>query len=118
MSYSSYYPNGWQSGEAGATPITPAALNYMENGIKNAQSTAENASSAASSAASAAASAQSSANSAASAAASAQTTANAALPKTGGTLSGALILTEGVHYGSTLPSAGNKGRIFFKKVSV
>ena len=32
------------------------------------------------------------------------------------TLGGMLILTEGVHYGTSLPAAGNKGRIFFKKV--
>jgi hypothetical protein len=36
MSYSSYYPAGWLSGEAGATPITPAALNNMERGIREA----------------------------------------------------------------------------------
>jgi hypothetical protein len=35
MSYTKYYPNGWQSGESGNTPITPAALNNMENGISN-----------------------------------------------------------------------------------
>lgn len=33
MAYSKYYPNGWKSGEVGATPITPEALNNMENGI-------------------------------------------------------------------------------------
>lgn len=32
-------------------------------------------------------------------------------------LSGMLVLTEGVHYGDTLPDPGTKGRIFFKKVS-
>ena len=89
MSYSPYYNNGWQSGENGGTPITPAALNHMENGIKAAASTAD----------------------------SALTNANNALPKAGGTLTGILKLTEGVHYGTTLPAAGNKGRIFFKKVS-
>lgn len=36
MAYSKYYPNGWQSGEAGNTPITPDALNHMENGIVKA----------------------------------------------------------------------------------
>jgi hypothetical protein len=35
MSYTPYYPNGWQSGKAGGTPITPAALQHMENGIQN-----------------------------------------------------------------------------------
>lgn len=33
MSYEKFYPNGWQSGEAGGTPITPEALNHMEAGI-------------------------------------------------------------------------------------
>ena len=33
MAYSPYYSGGWQSGEAGGTPITPAALNNMEAGI-------------------------------------------------------------------------------------
>ena len=33
MSYTPYYPGGWQSGEEGGTPITPAALNNMETGI-------------------------------------------------------------------------------------
>lgn len=48
---------------------------------------------------------------------------DAKLPKSGGTVSGKLtlggmlVLTEGVHYGTTLPSAGTKGRIFLKKVS-
>ena len=81
MSYTPYYTTKWQSGEEGKTPITPAALNYMETGIANAQSTAD-----------------------------------AALPKTGGTITGMLKLTENVHYGTTLPAAGNKGRIFFKVV--
>ena len=44
-----------------------------------------------------------------------------ALPRTGGTMSGALtvngvILTEGVDYGTELPAAGTKGRLFFKVV--
>ena len=41
-----------------------------------------------------------------------------ALPADGGTLTGDLILTEGVHYGTTLPAAGQKGRIFLLKVNV
>ena len=110
MSYQPYYTNKWQSGEAGATPITPAALNYMEQGITDAHTIGENAQSAASSAQSAANTAQSTANAA-------NDTANAALPKTGGTLTGMLILTEGVHYGTSLPAAGTPGRIFFKKVT-
>ena len=75
MAYTPYYPNGWQSGEEGATPITPDALNYMERGIQEA------------------------------------------LPLSGGTLTGVLKLTENIHYGTALPSAGQKGRIFFKKVT-
>lgn len=83
MSYSPYYPNGWQSGEAGATPITPAALNHIENGVKNAHVTAD-----------------------------------AALPKTGGAMTGALTmkgikLTSGTDYGSTLPSSPAVGQLFF-----
>lgn len=35
MSYEKYYPGGWQSGESGGTPITPEALNHMEDGIAN-----------------------------------------------------------------------------------
>ena len=33
MSYSKYYSGGWQSGETGNTPITPDALNHIEDGI-------------------------------------------------------------------------------------
>ena len=33
MAYTPYYSGGWQSGEEGGTPITPAALNNMEDGI-------------------------------------------------------------------------------------
>jgi len=33
MAYTPYYSGGWQSGEEGGTPITPAALNNIENGI-------------------------------------------------------------------------------------
>lgn len=40
------------------------------------------------------------------------------LPLTGGTLTGMLCLTENVHYGVTLPTPGNIGRVFFKKVGV
>lgn len=43
--------------------------------------------------------------------------ANAALPATGGTMTGPLVLTEGEHYGDELPEPGTVGRIFFKKVS-
>lgn len=45
-----------------------------------------------------------------------------ALPTSGGTMTGTVTLkgiklTSGVDYGTTLPSAGTAGRIFFKKVS-
>ena len=103
MSYSPYYPSGWLTGESGNTPITPASLNYMEQGIVNAQNAAETA--------------QTAANTASNNAKNATDLATAALPKAGGTLTGMLILTENVHYGDTLPAAGNKGRIFFKRVS-
>lgn len=33
MSYERFYPNGWQSGESGGTPITPEAMNHIEKGI-------------------------------------------------------------------------------------
>lgn len=36
MAYTPYYSGGWQSGEEGDTPITPAALNHMEEGIEDA----------------------------------------------------------------------------------
>ena len=36
MAYEKYYPGGWKSGESGGTPITPEALNHMEEGIENA----------------------------------------------------------------------------------
>lgn len=41
MSYKPYYEGGWQSGETGATPITPDALNHMEQGIQGALAAAE-----------------------------------------------------------------------------
>lgn len=36
MSYDKYYPNGWQSGEAGGTAITPEALDHIEKGVAGA----------------------------------------------------------------------------------
>lgn len=39
-----------------------------------------------------------------------------AFPKAGGTITGPIVLTEGIHYGTELPEAGTKGRIFFKVV--
>ncbi len=36
MSYKPYYTEGWKSGKAGGTPITPEALNHMEAGIEAA----------------------------------------------------------------------------------
>lgn len=38
MSYERYYPNGWQSGQSGGTPITPEALNHIEDGLKQTYS--------------------------------------------------------------------------------
>lgn len=38
MSYEKFYPGGWQSGESGGTPITPEALNHIENGIEQTYS--------------------------------------------------------------------------------
>lgn len=35
-SYTPYYSGGWQSGEEGNTPITPDALNHMDEGIGDA----------------------------------------------------------------------------------
>ena len=94
MSYTPYYPTGWLNGETGNTPITPEALNHMDEGIENAETVAGEAKTTA---------------------ANAKTVADRALPKTGGTLTGNLILTEGIHYGEVLPAAGKKGRIFFLK---
>lgn len=36
MGYEKYYSGGWKSGETGGTPITPEALNHMEEGIEAA----------------------------------------------------------------------------------
>lgn len=33
MAYTPYYAGGWQSDEEGDTPVTPAALNHMDEGI-------------------------------------------------------------------------------------
>lgn len=38
MSYEPYYSGGWQSGETGGTPVTPEALNHMDEGIKGLDS--------------------------------------------------------------------------------
>lgn len=35
-SYKSFYEGGWQSGESGATPLRPEALNHMDEGIAEA----------------------------------------------------------------------------------
>ena len=45
-----------------------------------------------------------------------ETVAASKLSLSGGTLTGALMLTSGVHYGSTFPSGATTGQIFFKKV--
>ena len=36
MGYKKYYQDGWKSGVEGGTPITPEALNHMEDGIEAA----------------------------------------------------------------------------------
>ena len=41
MAYTPYYSGGWQSGEEGGTPITPAALNHMDDGIAGAVTTSD-----------------------------------------------------------------------------
>jgi hypothetical protein len=41
MAYTPYYSGGWQSGEEGGTPITPAALNNMETGIQSANASGD-----------------------------------------------------------------------------
>lgn len=33
MAFTPYYPGGWQSGEEGGTPITPAALNHYDDAL-------------------------------------------------------------------------------------
>lgn len=38
MSYSKYYLGGWQDGSSGGTPITADALNHLEQGIIDANS--------------------------------------------------------------------------------
>lgn len=48
MAYTPTYPGGWQSGVSGATPITAAALQNMEDGIAAADTAASEASAAAS----------------------------------------------------------------------
>lgn len=45
-----------------------------------------------------------------------QTQLDAKMPKAGGTFSGKLYLTSGVHFGTSLPSSGSAGQIFFVKV--
>lgn len=35
MAYTKFYPDGWKDNEEGATPITAASLNHMEEGIAN-----------------------------------------------------------------------------------
>lgn len=35
MAFTPYYPGGWQSGEEGGTPITPAALNHYDDAFND-----------------------------------------------------------------------------------
>ncbi len=46
MAYEKFYPGGWQSGEAGGTPITPESLDHIEQGIKDLDAPAYTAASA------------------------------------------------------------------------
>lgn len=43
MSYQKYYPNGWQNGQSGGTPITAEALNHMEDGVSEVSAAVEHA---------------------------------------------------------------------------
>ena len=88
---------------------TPYAVKQAYDKANTANTTANTAKSTADTAKTNAATAQTTANTA-------KSTAEAALPKAGGTLTGVLKLTNGTHYGTSLPSAGQAGRIFFKKV--
>lgn len=91
-----------------------ATKKYADDAAASVKTAAENAEKTASSANDAAKAAEETAEAA-------SNTAGAALPKAGGkitgklTLGGMLVLTEGVHYGTTLPSAGTKGRVFLLK---
>lgn len=35
FTFTPYYPGGWQSGEEGGTPITPAALNHYDDALED-----------------------------------------------------------------------------------
>jgi hypothetical protein len=67
-------------------------------------------------AAKAAEDAKTAANAAGTLAAEAKLIADAALPASGGAITGVVTLTRDIHYGDELPAAGTEGRIFFKKV--
>ena len=41
MSYERFYPGGYQAGASGGTPITPEALNHLEDGIMQVASAQE-----------------------------------------------------------------------------
>lgn len=41
MAFTPYYPGGWQSGEEGGTPITPAALNNYDDYLETTYTQAE-----------------------------------------------------------------------------
>ena len=87
-----------------------------------AQSTANTAKANAATAQSTADTAKTNAATAQSTANTANTTAKAALPKSGGTMTGAVTtkginLTSGTDYGTSLPSTATKGKLFFLKVS-
>ena len=65
-----YQKQNWASGETGNTPITPEALNHMEQGIVDA------------------------------------------LRRDGGTMTGVLVFTENVHFGTAYPANPVKGQLY------
>lgn len=113
---------------AGAAKTTADAAKTTAETAKTtaeaAKTTADGIAATAAAAKTTAEAAQSTANAATQTANAAAQTANAALPKAGGavfgalTLTGPLILTEGVHYGTEAqrPAPGVKGRIYFQVV--
>jgi hypothetical protein len=90
------------------------SANDAQTSADNAQTSADNAQTSADNAKTAADNAQATADEA-------KGTANAALPISGGTMTGTIglkgiVLTDGEDYGLELPTVGNKGRLFFKVV--
>jgi hypothetical protein len=97
------------------------AKEEMLKSANDAQTSANNAQTSADNAQTSANNAQTSADNAQATADEAKGTANAALPISGGNMTGTIglkgiILTDGEDYGLELPTVGNKGRLFFKVV--